>query len=113
MNVPRFAELMERQGSIENDTIKVYTDRLLMRIFTVPSLLTYLEDVMINDEGKVELIFYRIPDEFIDQVKNIIGKSGNVDIETLVFNSEQGRAMTAFRITPKNVSDDDKNDDIK
>jgi hypothetical protein len=62
-----------------NKKISVYLNRLLLRIFSVPSLMTYLADVMPvadpdGEEGavRIQLDFLRLPDEIIPQLERLI-----------------------------------------
>lgn len=63
-----------------NKKITVFLNRLLLRIFSVPSLMTYLADVMpirdpeSDEEGavRIQLDFLRLPDEIIPQLERLI-----------------------------------------
>lgn len=59
--------------------VTVFLNRLLLRIFSVPSLMTYLDGVApIKDtegeEGavKIQLDFLRLPDEIIPQLERLL-----------------------------------------
>lgn len=68
-----------RSGNL-NKKVNVFLNRLLLRIFSVPSLMTYLADVMpvtdaeSDEEGAVniQLDFLRLPDEIIPQLERLI-----------------------------------------
>ena len=75
--------------------MRVYVDRLLLRIFSYPSLLTYLQDVRI-DGNTVELDFVRIPDAIIPNVKKLIG----VPSKAFSFTKDE-YPHTGFRFTVK------------
>jgi hypothetical protein len=63
-----------------NKKVNVFLNRLLLRIYSVPSLMTYLADVMpvkdaeSDEEGAVniQLDFLRLPDEIIPQLERLI-----------------------------------------
>lgn len=63
-----------------NKKVNVFLNRLLLRIYSVPSLMTYLADVMpvkdaeAGEEGAVniQLDFLRLPDEIIPQLERLI-----------------------------------------
>jgi hypothetical protein len=63
-----------------NKKVSVFLNRLLLRIFSVPSLMTYLADVMpvkdpeADEEGavRIQLDFLRLPDEIIPQLERLI-----------------------------------------
>lgn len=63
-----------------NKKVNVFLNRLLLRIYSVPSLMTYLADVMpvkdqeSGEEGavNVQLDFLRLPDEIIPQLERLI-----------------------------------------
>jgi hypothetical protein len=69
----------QRSGTLDKK-VNVFLNRLLLRIFSVPSLMTYLADVMpvkdaeSDDEGAVDvqLDFLRLPDEIIPQLERLI-----------------------------------------
>jgi hypothetical protein len=68
------------RGNNLNKKVNVFLNRLLLRIYSVPSLMTYLADVMpvknpeSDDEGAVniQLDFLRLPDEIIPQLERLI-----------------------------------------
>lgn len=63
-----------------NKKISVYLNRLLLRIFSVPALMTFLADVMpvkdseSDEDGsvRIQLDFLRLPDEIIPQLERLI-----------------------------------------
>jgi hypothetical protein len=63
-----------------NKKVNVFLNRLLLRIYSVPALMTYLADVMpvkdteSDEEGAVniQLDFLRLPDEIIPQLERLI-----------------------------------------
>lgn len=63
-----------------NKKVSVFLNRLLLRIFSIPSLMTYLADVMpvkdpeADEEGavRIQLDFLRLPDEIIPQLERLI-----------------------------------------
>lgn len=59
--------------------IAVFLNRMILRIFSVPSLMTYLKDVVLfqddqaqNGQCKIQLVFHRLPDEAHPQVVKLI-----------------------------------------
>jgi hypothetical protein len=68
------------RDSALNKKVNVFLNRLLLRIYSVPSLMTYLADVMpvknpeSDQEGavNVQLDFLRLPDEIIPQLERLI-----------------------------------------
>jgi hypothetical protein len=68
------------RDSTLNKKVNVFLNRLLLRIYSVPSLMTYLADVMpvknpeSDQEGAVniQLDFLRLPDEIIPQLERLI-----------------------------------------
>lgn len=86
MTEQRLAELLIEQGGANlNKKVSVFLNRLLLRIFSVPSLMTYLADVMpVRDQEagdgavKIQLDFLRLPDEVIPQVERLIAAPGKL-----------------------------------
>jgi len=88
------------EGDDENYDAKVFADRLLLRIYSAPSLLAYLHDIAMikeSDEGKSGVIFQikfsKLPEETISQVKDLIGVPG---IRALAFDEER-KPCTGFQ----------------
>ena len=55
--------------------VQAFSDRLLMRVYASPSLLSYLVNGGIRKDGSnyhVELDFKKLPDDVIHQVKSLI-----------------------------------------
>lgn len=90
-------QLLEYQAT---DYEALEVDRLLLRIFENPSLLSYLSAVGEN-EGKTELDFIALPIDAIESVKKLIGP-----VEVEVFNyMVNNRPHTGFRFSLKQLAD--------
>lgn len=88
MTIERLAQLLIEGPETSDDEkgekpqidkkIAVYLNRLLLRIFSVPALMTYLADVALiqDDEAKdgqctIQLDFLRLPEEVYPQVVKV------------------------------------------
>lgn len=78
-----------------------------MRVFSVPSLMTYLADYrVIRDKDKadsfvIQLDFHRLPEEVLDQVERLLAAPNGVKLYKYIKN---GSARTGMAI---HVSPDD------
>lgn len=82
MTEAKLAEILIEQtvgdtGKVLNKKIGTYYDRLLLRIHSVPSLLSYLADSTVvpgeNEESvKIQLDFLRLPEEFMPQLPRVL-----------------------------------------
>ena len=59
--------------------IAVFLNRMILRIFSVPALMSYLKDVVLfqddqaqNGQCKIQLVFHRLPDEAHPQVVKLV-----------------------------------------
>jgi hypothetical protein len=91
-----------------NKKVNVFVNRLLLRLFSVPALMTYLADVMPvidnSEEGavKVQLDFLRLPDEVIPQLERLIAAPHKLDWYQYV---KEGSARTGveFKVHPDDL----------
>jgi hypothetical protein len=91
----------------EDYAAKVFADRLVLRIFNHPSLMTYFRDAVILTAAdsqdvpsgvyKFQLKFLRLPREAIDEVKKLIGVP---DVRAVEFNDGY-MTFTGFEFTIK------------
>jgi hypothetical protein len=65
--------LVERDTDHEGDKARALADRLVLRIFSQPSLLAFLTNVNVH-EHKIELDFQKLPDKVLHNVVNLIGE---------------------------------------
>jgi len=89
MNERIIQQLFEFQGT---DAESLEMDKLLLRIFENPSLMSYLHGIGKNGE-KTELDFLDLPVQGIEAVRRLIGPT---EIETLSYELE-GRPHVGFR----------------
>ena len=82
-------QLFEYQGT---DAESMEMDKLLLRIFENPSLMSYLHGIGKNG-AKTELDFLDLPVQGVEAVKRLIGPT---EIEVLTYESE-GRPHVGFR----------------
>lgn len=74
-----------------------FLDRLLIRIFSSTSLITYLNKAALVDDH-VELAFNELPPDVIDKVVSIIGVPG---VEVFLFNdTDNHHPFHGFRFKP-------------
>lgn len=69
---PSEKEATNDSGQV-NKKVVVFLNRLLLRIFSVPSLMSYLHDVSVlhtgeKDRYKIQLVFCRLPDDIHPQM---------------------------------------------
>jgi hypothetical protein len=95
MTISEFVDNLYTDGDYLDD-VKVFIDRLLLRLFDTVSLMQFLEKVSIikKDETRViQLLFTKIPDEVIPDVQRIIA----VPCQAYEFERE-GKPFIAFEI---------------
>jgi hypothetical protein len=84
--------------------IAVYLNRLLLRIFSVPALMSYLNDVALfptkaqDGECKIQLVFHRLPEEVFPQMLRLFAAPKNPKLFRFV---DQGQARTGVEMTVK------------
>jgi hypothetical protein len=89
MNDRIIQQLLEYQGT---DTESLEMDKLLLRVFENPSLMSYLHGIGKQGE-KSELDFLDLPLQGVEAVKRLIGP---VEVEIFSYTVE-GRPHTGFR----------------
>jgi hypothetical protein len=85
--------------------IAVFLNRLLLRIFSVPALMSYLNDVALfpdgqakNGECKIQLVFQRLPDEVYPQMLRLISAPRDPKLVKFV---DKGQARTGVEMAVK------------
>ena len=66
----------DRPDNPADERVKVYVDRLMLRVLQVPALLSYLKQVHKFQDGAnyvVELVFKRFPAQMLDTIQKLIG----------------------------------------
>ena len=106
-------EPKDGQSAKANKKVTVYLNRLLLRIFSVPSLMSYLKDVALlpaGDEGgslhKIQLVFQRLPDEVYPQLLRLLAAPKSPQLTKFL---DQGQARTGVEIsvTPEDFGGED------
>jgi len=92
MSVAKIADLIITEDNLQakskNPKFSSYLTKLGLRIMDCPSLLAYFEDSKANeigDELSVELVFRKIPDEYLQSLRDIIDYS---DIQIFKFEKD-------------------------
>lgn len=67
MDIARFARHLIESSEDASESMRLYADKMLMRIFSNPALLTYLRDIKVN-ESNIQMVFRRIPDESLNRL---------------------------------------------
>lgn len=82
--------------------IAVFLNRVILRIFSVPSLMNYLKDVVLfqddqaaNGQCKIQLVFHRLPDEAHPQVIKLLAAPRDPKFTRFV---DQGQARTGVEM---------------
>lgn len=110
MDARRFAyKLMEVEcDSPEAKDAVAYMDKLLLRIFENPSYLNYLSGYQfLAARDVIELVFYRLPDDVMDELPLLVSK----DAEFKQFEDVHGRPMLGV-IIPSSVWKEEKEKDM-
>jgi hypothetical protein len=118
-----------------NPKIAVYINRLMLRLFSVPSLITYLDDVGIVRSGgengmdgkngeasrnreaskngdagdekvTIQLDFHRLPAEIIQQVTRLIAPPGKMKLKQYT-KKDSARLGFEFDLHPKDLGGED------
>jgi hypothetical protein len=104
-----------------NPKIAVYINRLMLRLFSVPSLITYLDDVGIirgesegggkngeagDEKVTIQLDFHRLPQEIIQQVTRLIAPPGKMKLKQYT-KKDSARLGFEFDLHPKDLGGDD------
>ncbi len=82
--------------------IAVFLNRLILRIFSVPSLMAFLKDVVLftddqatNGQCKIQLVFHRLPEEAHPQLVKLICAPRDPSFSRFV---DQGQARTGVEM---------------
>jgi len=95
--------MVEEIGSIKNDTLKVYVDRLMLRLYAYPSLLGYLIGVRDDGRNTFELEFFDIPDDVLVKVPKLFGD--NVSYKVFRYNKNNSK-RAGYKVTVPDVHRD-------
>jgi len=126
VTIARLAEILIEGASVRsplgeadempkiNPKIAVYINRLMLRLFSVPSLVTYLDDVgVIRSSGEngdekvtIQLDFHKLPQEIIQQVTRLIAPPGKMKLKQYTKN-DSGRLGFEFDLHPKDLGGDE------
>jgi hypothetical protein len=92
--------LLRRTKHVETDEerkLESFLDRLLMRLYSSTSLITYLYNAKVVD-GSIELAFNELPVEIVPKVVALIGIEG---VEPSEFRDENSfHLFTGFKFKP-------------
>ena len=97
------AESSEDKPEVDKK-IAVYMTRLLLRIFSVPALMSYLNDAALfrtdgeDGECKIQLVFHRLPDEVHPQMLKLFAAPGQAKLFKFV---DQNQARTGVEMVVK------------
>ncbi len=109
--IRNFAAIVLEGDDPEHDDLRAYADRLALRIFENPSLMSYLNDIQLDHEKQaVEMDFFAIPDNEVENLKRLIGID-HADIKLYKFRNE-GRQHLGVRVLPYDLSDEDSSEDF-
>lgn len=93
---------MDTDGEPKIDKkIGVYLNRAILRIFSVPSMMTYLKDVVLfsddtnNGQCKIQFVFHRLPDEAIPQLTKLLAAPRDPKYTRFV---DKGQAKTGVEL---------------
>jgi hypothetical protein len=96
-----------------NKKVSVFLNRLLLRIYSVPSLMTYLtnvQPVVDSSKGdgavKIQLDFLRLPAEIMPQLQRLLAAPGKIKWYQYVRNG-QARMGAEIPVDPKELKGDD------
>ena len=74
-------EKVDQSSDEHKDDVQVFADRMIMRLFSIPSLLAYLSDVAITGDDTVEIEFFKLPDDVRDDLPKMFGSPEEVETE--------------------------------
>jgi hypothetical protein len=92
--------------------IAVYLNRLLLRIFSVPALMSYLSDVALfptgtkDGECKIQLVFHKLPDEVHPQMLRLFAAPGEAKLFKFV-DKNQARTGVEMVVKPDDFGGED------
>lgn len=75
MTIAQVAEKLVDGGGDEHPRARDYADRLMLRMFSYPALLAYLDNIAVTESGDVEVVFHRMPDEILPNISEILASS--------------------------------------
>ena len=92
--------LTELQDGDKNNAAKTVLDKILLRLYMEPALIAALKDAVVldGDDGnyRYQIVFHKIPDEFVPDVSRIIdGEGGKCKITNF---DENGESYTGFEV---------------
>jgi hypothetical protein len=101
----------EKDSGRVDKKIAVFLNRLLLRIFSVPSLMSYLNDVTMfrtgdNDRCKIQLVFNRLPDEIHPQMKRLFCAPRDPKLFRFV-SGGQARTGVELEVDPEDFGGED------
>ena len=101
MNLQEFTDsLFNDSDTSLNDTLQQFVDRLMLRIFEYPALMSNLTGSKVfHDKNIVELEFNLIPVDEIHKVKDLIGQR---EVKVVKFYKDDTKPKLGFQI---NVAD--------
>lgn len=111
MNEVTLAKVLIEQGGDPalNKKVAVFFNRLLLRIFSVPSLMGYLASVAtVPDEEsgdggvKIQLDFLRLPEEVMPQVQRLLAAPHKAEMYRYVKDG-QARVGIELSVSPKDL----------
>lgn len=102
MNIADLATaVVDKMPSTLSKAVSVFVNRLVLRIYNDPSLMAFLNDVVVvadpedPESANVELEFYRLPDEVIPRVMKVMGTYQQPEVLEYAKNEA---ARTGFRL---------------
>lgn len=115
MNEATLAKILIEQGGDPalNKKVAVFFNRLMLRIFEVPSLMGYLASVAtVPDEKKgdgavkIQLDFLRLPEEVLSQVQRLLAAPHKPEMYRYVKDG-QARLGMELSVSPKDLKGED------
>jgi hypothetical protein len=99
---PSAGSKTDQQSEID-PKISVYFNRLLLRIFSVPALMSYLSNAALfqtknKGECKIQLVFHKLPDEVHPQMLRLFAAPNPAKLFKFVSNQQ---AMTGVEMLVK------------
>jgi len=103
-------DMVGNTGKQLNPKISAFVDRLLLRIHSVPSLLSFLADAKAvadeeNNAVKVQLNFLKLPDEFLPQLPKILAAPVEPKFYKFIEDG-QARMGVELTVTPEDFPGD-------
>lgn len=92
--------LTEVSDGDKNNAAKTVLDKILLRIYMEPALIAALKDAVVlnGDKGnfRYQIVFHKIPDEFVPDVSRIIdGEGGKCKVTNF---DDNGESYTGFEV---------------